>query len=62
MKFVAILCLVFGVAWGFMAVHYLKFDHASRVKSLELFSKKVLDAQMSQSFISNEYKGFVYAK
>ena len=62
MRFIVILCSVFGIALGLIAAHYLAFDHTSRVQSLELLSKKVRDAQLSQSFISNEYKGFVYAK
>jgi hypothetical protein len=62
MKFLAISCLALGVIWGLIAAHYLNFDRDARERNLEIFAKKAPDAKLAQSFVSDEYKGFVYAK
>lgn len=62
MRFIGILAGCFALIYALIAVHYLNFDRIKREENLANLAQNVRDVQLSTTFISPDYKGFVYAK
>ncbi|MBR8461331.1 hypothetical protein KDE12_00485 [Campylobacter sp. faydin G-105] len=52
----------FIVIYTLIFIHYISFDTDTKDTQIAKISAKIKDVRPSFSFISDQYKGFVYAK
>lgn len=60
MKFLKIISAIIAFFYGVMAIHFLSFDSKTKAKELNLISKSQKEVKISDTFLNDSYKGFVY--
>lgn len=62
MGFIAGFLAFFVCLYGFITLHYVSFDQANKNAKIDELAKNIKDPRLSTTFISKDYKRFVYDK
>ncbi|ALV24620.1 hypothetical protein CIG2463D_1048 [Campylobacter iguaniorum] len=62
MKFIASFVVFFTFLYGLIALHYVSFDRTNKNAKIDELAKNIKDPRLSTTFISKDYKRFVYDK